>query len=179
MFWLFVAAGIVAWDRHRAAYPRKNAFTAQLTFAPVATPIPGINRHRRCTRRRRGTRRRHGPVHRTIRAQRAPDRFTSLPGFRSTTRGASRRRSHHEETGFVQEFDLPMEYYHGTDDGEGWSEGNRSTSIQCRPVPAGNYTLRLELDREKMHESATSGFTSSEGGTAHSACFSGCCSFSP
>src|SRR5205085_4584400 len=30
-----------------------------------------------------------------------------------------------EETGLVQEFELPIEYYYGVEDGESWSEGDR------------------------------------------------------
>lgn len=49
-----------------------------------------------------------------------------------------------QETGLVQPFALPVEYYHGVDDGESWSEGNRTQTVFLSSLPAGTYTLRLE-----------------------------------
>jgi hypothetical protein len=49
-----------------------------------------------------------------------------------------------EETGLVQTFDLPIEYYYGVEDGESWSEGGTTTKTYLSALPAGKYTLRLE-----------------------------------
>lgn len=49
-----------------------------------------------------------------------------------------------EQTGMVEAFELPIEYYHGVDDGESWSEGGRSVQTVLSAVPAGSYVMRLE-----------------------------------
>jgi len=49
-----------------------------------------------------------------------------------------------EETGLVQTFDIPLEYYHGVEDGESWSEGSPEGDVYLSALPAGKYTLRLE-----------------------------------
>ena len=49
-----------------------------------------------------------------------------------------------EQSGLVEPFDLPIEYYHGVDDGESWSEGSRSVSRVLPALPAGSYVMRLE-----------------------------------
>ena len=49
-----------------------------------------------------------------------------------------------EDTGLVQQFSLPVEYYHGVDDGESWSEGSNNPDVFLSAVPSGKYTLRLE-----------------------------------
>lgn len=49
-----------------------------------------------------------------------------------------------EETGLVQAFSLPVEYYHGVDAGESWSEGSTEAETFLSSLPAGRYTLRLE-----------------------------------
>lgn len=49
-----------------------------------------------------------------------------------------------EETGLVEPFDLPIEYYHGVDGGESWSEGSKSVSRVLSALPAGSYVMRLE-----------------------------------
>lgn len=55
-----------------------------------------------------------------------------------------------EETGDVQPFDLNLEYYHGYEDGENWSEGSQSNSTSLSALPAGKYTLRLEGHWDKQ-----------------------------
>jgi hypothetical protein len=50
-----------------------------------------------------------------------------------------------ESTGLVQSFDAPLEYYFGSDGGESWSEGDRDRSVYLSALPAGGYTLRLEI----------------------------------
>ncbi|MCC6806665.1 MAG: DUF4178 domain-containing protein [Deltaproteobacteria bacterium] len=60
-----------------------------------------------------------------------------------------------DETGLVQEFDAPVEYYSGVDDGESWSEGSREKSMTFARVPPGKYTLRVESQWEKFSEPAT------------------------
>ncbi|MFN2532606.1 MAG: DUF4178 domain-containing protein [Pyrinomonadaceae bacterium] len=49
-----------------------------------------------------------------------------------------------DDTGLVQTFELPIEYYYGVEDGERWTEGSQSASTLLSALPAGKYTLRLE-----------------------------------
>lgn len=53
-----------------------------------------------------------------------------------------------EDSGLVQSFDMPLEYYHGVDGGESWSEGNRDAGTYLSALPEGSYTLRLEVQRD-------------------------------
>ncbi len=57
-----------------------------------------------------------------------------------------------EETGLVQQFDLPMESYAGVEDGESWSEGNPNKTEIISALPAGTYTMRLEAQWEKWNQ---------------------------
>lgn len=54
---------------------------------------------------------------------------------------------YNEETGRVVQFDLPIEYYFGSDSGGSWSEGSRSAERYLSSMPAGTYTLRLTIER--------------------------------
>lgn len=56
-----------------------------------------------------------------------------------------------EETGLVQSFDLPMENYHGVEDGESWSEGDREQAVYLPALPEGRYTMRLEAQWENWN----------------------------
>jgi hypothetical protein len=49
-----------------------------------------------------------------------------------------------DETGALVSFDRSIEYYAGTDGGEYWTEGSRSTDEVIAPVDAGRYVLRIE-----------------------------------
>jgi hypothetical protein len=49
-----------------------------------------------------------------------------------------------EETGAVDEFDLEVSYYSGTDSDGSWSEGSTTSAQYIPTVPPGRYTLRLE-----------------------------------
>lgn len=60
-----------------------------------------------------------------------------------------------EATNDSQSFSLPVEYYHGVDDGESWSEGDQSPSVHLSALPAGTYTLGLEARWEKWQQPAT------------------------
>ena len=64
-----------------------------------------------------------------------------------------------EETGVVQQFDLPMEYYHGVDEGESWSEGDAEQSDYLPALPEGRYTMRLEAQWENWNQAAPPQFT--------------------
>ena len=44
-----------------------------------------------------------------------------------------------------QGFSIPVEYYHGVEDGESWSEGNQSPGVRVSSVPGGNYILGLDV----------------------------------
>jgi uncharacterized Zn finger protein (UPF0148 family) len=57
-----------------------------------------------------------------------------------------------EGTGLVQQFDLPMEYYHGVEDGESWSEGDPEQAAYLPALPEGRYTLRLEAQWENWNQ---------------------------
>jgi DNA-directed RNA polymerase subunit RPC12/RpoP len=59
-----------------------------------------------------------------------------------------------ETTGDVQTFSLPVEYYHGVDDGESWSEGSQTPSVHLSALPAGKYTMRIEAQWEKWQQPA-------------------------
>lgn len=61
-----------------------------------------------------------------------------------------------QDTGLVQPFALPVEYYHGVDEGESWSEGDQTTTTYLSALPAGTYTLRLEGQWEKWQQSSPS-----------------------
>lgn len=60
-----------------------------------------------------------------------------------------------EETGLVQGFSIPVEYYFGVDGGESWSEGSNQSSTHISSLPAGRYTLRLEAQWEKWQQPLT------------------------
>ena len=64
-----------------------------------------------------------------------------------------------EETGLVQQFDLPMEYYHGVEDGESWSEGDAEQAAYLPALPGGRYTMRLEAQWENWNQPTPPQFT--------------------
>jgi len=49
-----------------------------------------------------------------------------------------------DDTGMVDSFDAPIEYYSGVEDGESWSEGSEKVTVHLKAVPAGRYVLRVE-----------------------------------
>ncbi|MFP5261635.1 MAG: DUF4178 domain-containing protein [Blastocatellia bacterium] len=59
-----------------------------------------------------------------------------------------------EQTSDSQSFSLPVEYYHGVDDGESWSEGDQSPSVHLSALPAGRYSLGFEARWEKWQQPA-------------------------
>jgi hypothetical protein len=59
-----------------------------------------------------------------------------------------------EETGLVQQFDLPLESYSGVEDGESWSEGASEQSTYVPALPEGRYTIRFEAQWEKWNQTA-------------------------
>jgi hypothetical protein len=58
-----------------------------------------------------------------------------------------------EETGLIQQFDLPIEYYAGVEGGESWTEGGRTEGVTLPALPAGRYTMRLEAQWENWNQS--------------------------
>ena len=54
-----------------------------------------------------------------------------------------------EATGIVHSFVLPVEYYYGYEGGEYWSEGSTITEAYLSALPAGKYTLRVEVQWEQ------------------------------
>lgn len=59
-----------------------------------------------------------------------------------------------EETGLVQQFSLPVEYYHGSDSDGSWTEGDQNSDVYISALPAGKYTMRLEVSWEKWQAPA-------------------------
>lgn len=59
-----------------------------------------------------------------------------------------------DETGVVQSFPIDISYYQGVEDGESWSEGDRTNSAYTSAMPAGRYVLRLEGQWEKWQQPA-------------------------
>ncbi|HSE98490.1 MAG TPA: DUF4178 domain-containing protein, partial [Blastocatellia bacterium] len=57
-----------------------------------------------------------------------------------------------DSTGLVQAFSMPVEYYHGVDGGESWTEGSQTSDVHLSALPAGKYTLRLEAQWEKWQQ---------------------------
>ncbi|MCE9555300.1 MAG: DUF4178 domain-containing protein [Planctomycetes bacterium] len=60
-----------------------------------------------------------------------------------------------DETGLVQGFSAPLEYYQGTEGGEAWSEGRQQATIYLSALPEGKYTLRLEVQRQNFSAPAS------------------------
>jgi hypothetical protein len=59
-----------------------------------------------------------------------------------------------EQTGLVQQFELPMEFYQGVEDGESWSEGDAEQTAYLPALPEGRYTMRLEAQWENWNQAA-------------------------
>lgn len=57
-----------------------------------------------------------------------------------------------QSTGQVQPFLVPLEYYTGVEDGEPWAEGDRRGAAFVTAQPGGQYSLRLEVDREQLRD---------------------------
>lgn len=55
-----------------------------------------------------------------------------------------------EATGAVTAFELPVEYSHGYEGGEHWTEGSSTSDVRISALPQGRYTLRLEFLREQF-----------------------------
>jgi hypothetical protein len=72
-----------------------------------------------------------------------------------------------QDTGVVQPFSLPVEYYHGVDDGESWSEGGQTRTVYLSALPAGTYTMRLEGQWEHWEQEAPALTVKIEQGVAH------------
>ena len=67
-----------------------------------------------------------------------------------------------QDSGELHAFDVGLEYYHGYEDGESWSEGSRSEEVFLPPVAAGTYLLRVEQSPAGS-SSAVTGFTLRQG----------------
>jgi Domain of unknown function (DUF4178) len=59
-----------------------------------------------------------------------------------------------ETTGTFISFDQGLEYYHGYEAGDSWSEGSPVKTQTLAPVPGGSYVLRLEAQRGETGASA-------------------------
>ncbi len=56
-----------------------------------------------------------------------------------------------DATGVDQQFDVPVEYYHGYEDGESWSEGSQRTRRYLSALPGGSYTMRIAVERQRWN----------------------------
>jgi len=54
-----------------------------------------------------------------------------------------------EETGQAWDVGREISYYHGVDDGESWSEGDKGTKITLPTIPSGRYYLRVEPESDE------------------------------
>jgi hypothetical protein len=54
-----------------------------------------------------------------------------------------------QSTGYVQPFLVPLTYYSGTEGGEAWTEGEKTETEFLTAQRAGQYSLRLAVEREK------------------------------
>jgi hypothetical protein len=57
-----------------------------------------------------------------------------------------------QSTGLVQPFLVPLEFATGVEDGETWTEGHKHGSAFVTAQPGGQYSLRLEVDREQLRD---------------------------
>ncbi|MBL8795398.1 MAG: DUF4178 domain-containing protein, partial [Planctomycetia bacterium] len=60
-----------------------------------------------------------------------------------------------DETGLVQTFMVPVEYYHGVEDGESWSEGGITNYTMLSALPKGKYTLMLAVTADPQGQPAS------------------------
>lgn len=72
-----------------------------------------------------------------------------------------------QDTGLVQPFAMPVEYYHGVEDGETWSEGKRTNTAFLTSLPAGTYTLRIEGQWEHWEQGSPGLSVTVEQGVLH------------
>jgi hypothetical protein len=54
-----------------------------------------------------------------------------------------------DETGQAFEVARDVSYYHGVEDGESWTEGSPSDTVELPSVPAGRYFLRIETEGDR------------------------------
>lgn len=59
-----------------------------------------------------------------------------------------------EDTGLVQNFSMPIEYYYGSDSDGSWSEGGQSSTMFLSALPAGKYSLRIEAQWNNWQQPA-------------------------
>jgi len=68
-----------------------------------------------------------------------------------------------ESSGRFESFELPIEYYHGYDGGESWSEGKRARRVFLAHPPPGRYTLALGMQWQAARTPETFHVTVREG----------------
>jgi hypothetical protein len=61
-----------------------------------------------------------------------------------------------QDTGLVQPFSLPVQYYHGVDEDGVWTEGAQTTTTYLSALPEGTYSLRLEGQWEQWQQQSPS-----------------------
>ena len=65
-----------------------------------------------------------------------------------------------DDNGKLYETDKTIEFYHGVDGGESWSEGDRSVEAIISGVPSGNYHLNIYPFNNKTKDSVATGSVS-------------------
>lgn len=68
-----------------------------------------------------------------------------------------------QDSGVTQSFELPIEYYYGYDGGEYWQEGGLTKTVHLSALPAGSWTLRLEISKGAWQSSGDLAITVREG----------------
>ena len=68
-----------------------------------------------------------------------------------------------EGSGRFESFQMPLEYYHGYDGGESWSEGRRVRRVYLAHPPPGRYTLALGMQWQAGRTPASLNVTVREG----------------
>jgi len=68
-----------------------------------------------------------------------------------------------EGSGRFESFEMPLEYYHGYDGGESWSEGKRARRVYLAHPPPGRYTLALGMQWQAGRMPASFNVTVREG----------------
>jgi len=73
---------------------------------------------------------------------------------------------YNDKTGLDQSFELPIEYYSGSDSDGAWSEGSTQSSVHVSALPADKYVMRLEVSWGENYQSPASVSVTVEQGVA-------------
>jgi hypothetical protein len=73
---------------------------------------------------------------------------------------------YNDKTGLDQSFELPVEYYFGSDSDGSWSEGSTTNSVQISALPDDKYVMRLEVSWGDNYQAPASVAVTVEQGVA-------------